>query len=187
MSEKIPDKSELVFKGRNWSVYQWHEKMYDGTDELFEGLRKNSSGVKIIATMNGKVLFTRERQPGISGYYSLPGGVIEENEVPLEAAKRELLEEGGLESDDWELFMKFDMVELPRLEYYTYIYIARNCRKVAEQKLDNGERIDIVEGTFEEFVAAMLDPKSAAGAMAKRFLNNQENIDRIRSLLKLER
>ena len=54
MSEKIPDKSELVFKGRNWSVYQWYEKMYDGTEELFEGLRKNSSAAKIIATINGK-------------------------------------------------------------------------------------------------------------------------------------
>ena len=53
------------------------------------------------------------------------------------------------------------------MEYYTYIYIARNCRKVAEQRLDNGEKIDLVEGTLEEFVAAMLNPKSAAGAMAK--------------------
>ena len=186
MSEKIPDKSELVFKGRNWSVYQWHEKMYDGTDELFEGLRKNNSGVKIIATMNGKVLFTKEEQPGISGYYSLPGGIIEESEISLDAAKRELLEEVGLESDDWELFTKFDMVGLPRLEYYTYIYIARNCKRVAEQKLDNGEKIDLVEGTYEEFVAAMLNPKSVAGAMAKKFLNGQENIDKIRNLLKLE-
>ena len=81
--------------------------------------------------------------------------------------------------------MKFDMVGLPRLEYYTYIYIARNCRKVAEQRLDNGEKIDLVEGTFEEFVAAMLNPKSAAGAMAKKLLNGQENIDRIRNILKL--
>ena len=185
MSEKIPDKSELVFKGRNWSVYQWYEKMYDGTEELFEGLRKNSSAAKIIATMNGKVLFTKESQPGMTDYYSLPGGTIEEEELPLDAAKRELLEEVGLESDDWELFMKFDMVGLPRLEYYTYIYIARNCRKIAEQRLDNGEKIDLVEGTFEEFVAAMLNPKSAAGAMAKKLLNGQENIDRIRNILKL--
>ena len=185
MSEKIPDNAELVFKGRNWSVYQWHEKMYDGTDDLFEGLRKNSSGAKIIATMDGKVLFTKESQPGISEYYSLPGGMIEEGEIPLDAAKRELLEEVGLESDDWELFMKFDMVGLPRLEYYTYIYIARNCRKVAGQKLDNGERIELMEGTFEEFTEALLGSKSAAGAMAKKFLNSQENIGRIRNLLKL--
>ena len=185
MSEKIPDKSELVFKGRNWSVYQWYEKMYDGTEELFEGLRKNSSAAKIIATMNGKVLFTKESQPGMTDYYSLPGGIIEEGELPLDAAKRELLEEVTLESDDWELFIKFDMVGLPRLEYYTYIYIARNCRKVAEQRLDNGEKINLVEGTFEEFVAAMLNPKSAAGAMAKKFLNDQENIDRIRNILKI--
>ena len=39
------------------------KKMYDGTEELFEGLRKNSSAAKIIATMNGKVLFTKESQP----------------------------------------------------------------------------------------------------------------------------
>jgi ADP-ribose pyrophosphatase len=186
MSEKIPERSELVFKGRNWSVYQWHERMYDGTDGLFEGLRKNNNGAKIIATMNGKVLYTKERQPGRDWYYSLPGGIMDEGEIPLEAAKRELLEEAGLESDDWELLMKFDMVDLPRLEYYTYIYIARDCRKVAEQKLDNGEKIDIVEGTFEEFVEALLSPKSAAGAMAKKFLNGEENINKIRNLLKLK-
>ena len=49
----------------------------------------------------------------------------------------------------------------------------------------NGEKINLVEGTFEEFVAAMLNPKSAAGAMAKKFLNDQENIDRIRNILKI--
>ena len=97
MSEKIPDNSELVFKGRNWSVYQWHEKMFDGTEDLFEGLRKNSSGAKIIATMNGKVLFTKESQPGITDYYSLPESMMEESEVQLDAAKRELLEEVGLD------------------------------------------------------------------------------------------
>ena len=29
----------------------------------------------------------------------------------------------------------------------------------------------------------MLNPKSAAGAMAKKFLNGQKNIDRIRNIL----
>ena len=123
MSEKIPDKSELVFKGRNWSVYQWYEKMYDGTEELFEGLRKNSSAAKIIATMNGKVLFTKESQPGMTDYYSLPGGTIEEEELPLDAAKRELLEEVGLESDDWELFMKFDSLLLLSWPHYCFFSI----------------------------------------------------------------
>lgn len=48
-----------------------------------------------------------------------------------------------------------------------------------------GEKIALVEGTFEEFVAVMLNPKGVAGATAKKFLNSQENIDKIRNILKL--
>ena len=185
MASKIPKNATMAFKGRTWSVYQWKERMYDGSEGLFEGLKRNNDTVKIIATIGNKVISTKELQPGTEYYYSLPGGTIEDGETPLQAARRELSEETGLETDDWELFTKFDMLEVQRVECNTYIWLARGCKKTTIQKLDSGEKIDIIENTFDEFIATMLDEKSVSGNAAKKFLMNQENRAFLKEKLKL--
>ena len=62
----------------------------------------------------------------------------------LTAAKRELLEETGYESDDWN-----HLITVPSnatmADNYAYIFKAENCRKVAGQNLDETEFINIEE------------------------------------------
>ena len=33
-----------------------------------------------------------------------------------------------------------------------FVYIARNCEKISEQHLDPGEKIEVMEVTFDEFL-----------------------------------
>ncbi|HVZ58394.1 MAG TPA: NUDIX hydrolase [Patescibacteria group bacterium] len=146
---KIPSQAKLVFKGVIFDVYQWEQKMYDGSTAIFEAIKRTGT-VQVIPTVGDKVLLSFEEQPGKPRQITFFGGRMEEGEKPLEAAKRELLEETGLQSDDWELFREYSSVG--KIIWPMFFYIARNCHKVTQPHLDSGEKIEIKEFSFVEFV-----------------------------------
>ena len=59
--------------------------------------------VNIVAiTDNGKFIFFKQTKYAVDGIVLAPvGGYVEKDEEPLEAAKRELLEETGFNADEW--------------------------------------------------------------------------------------
>ena len=67
-----------------------------------------------------------------------------ECEDALAAAKRELLEETGYESDDWS-----HLITIPSnatiADNLAYIYVAKNCRKKTGQSLDAMEFLNVVK------------------------------------------
>lgn len=146
---KIPQKAKLVFKGKIFDTYQWEQEMYDGSTATFEALKRPDT-IQIIPTFEGKILIAEEEQPNKPLSLTFLGGRAEEGEDPLVTAKRELLEESGLESDDWELLKTF--VNEGKIDWNIYLFAARNCRKVAEPYLDPGEKIEVKEVNFEEFL-----------------------------------
>lgn len=154
---KIPSNAKLVFKGKIFEVYQWEQKMYDGSTETFEGLKRPNT-IQIIPTIGdpsessgqGKILISHEEQPNKPLSYTFLGGRQEENEDPLVTAKRELLEETGMESDDWELLKTYESEG--KIQWDTQLFAARNCKKVAEPNLDPGEKIEVKEVSFDEFL-----------------------------------
>lgn len=62
-------------------------------------------------------------------------------EDELDAAKRELKEETGYESDDWKFLLKVPS-NATMADNYAYIFMARNCRKVTGQSLDETEYLN---------------------------------------------
>ena len=151
----IPENAKRVYKGEIFEIWQWEQKMFDGSMETFE-MVKRSNTIQIITTMNGKILTTREEQPGRpTRHFGLYGGRGEEGEEPLQTAKRELMEESGIETDDWELWRVYEPAV--KMDWKIYIFIARNVRRVAEPTLDVGEKIDQVEMDYEQFVDKISD------------------------------
>ncbi len=63
-------------------------------------------------------------------------------EDALEAAKRELLEETGYQSDDWKLLLAVPS-NATIADNYAYIYAARNCRRAGAQHLDETEFLQV--------------------------------------------
>jgi len=146
---KLPSQAKKVFQGKIFSVHQWEQKLYDGTTTTFEMLKRPGT-IQIIPTSGEHIYLSYEEQPTKPRTYTLLGGRQETNENHLVTAKRELLEEAGLESDDWELIKTYEYQG--KLDWQMYLYIARDCRKVAEQQLDSGEKIEIKQVSFEDFI-----------------------------------
>lgn len=146
---EIPLHAKRVFRGKIFDVYQWEQEMFDGSREIFE-MTKRPDTVQILAVKGKKIVAAREDQPHLKGRVGFLGGMIDEGETPLAAAKRELREEAGFESDDWELWKVYE--PLRKMDWKVYFYIARDCKKVAESSPDAGEKIEILEFEFAEFV-----------------------------------
>ena len=55
-------------------------------------------------------------------------------------------------------FSDFNFAAVPviKMDWTIYFYIARNCRKVSEPKLESGEKIKLVEVSFEEMIDIFL-------------------------------
>lgn len=151
---KIPKEAKKVFQGIIFDVYQWQQKMFDGSFETFEALKRPST-IQIIPVQEGKILLSYEEQPNRNATYTFLGGRLEKAEVPLEGAKRELREEAGLESADWELFKVYENES--KIDWSIYLFLARSCRKVAEPSLEVGEKIEVKEVDFEEFLKIVAD------------------------------
>jgi ADP-ribose pyrophosphatase len=167
----LPPHAKRVFKGIIFDVYQWEQEMFDGSTQTFEMLTRPLT-VDVLATQGDKILIARQSQPTKPDFYSLFGGRGEENEAPIVTAKRELLEEAGLASDDWELLKAYEPFH--KIDWKIYYYVARNCRKVADQQLDAGERIEMQAMTLEEFIQISL---------SDRFYDKELSLDMCQLLL----
>ncbi|MDW8010472.1 MAG: NUDIX domain-containing protein, partial [Sulfolobales archaeon] len=57
------------------------------------------AAVAAVLLRDGRILLVKRKYPPAIGKWSLPGGVIESGEKLVEAAKRELKEETGLDAE----------------------------------------------------------------------------------------
>ena len=70
-------------------------------------------------------------------------------EDALAAAKRELMEETGYESDDWKFLLSIPS-NATMADNYANIFVAKDCRKVSGQSLDETEFLNVHLHTREE-------------------------------------
>jgi 8-oxo-dGTP pyrophosphatase MutT (NUDIX family) len=147
--DEIPKNAKRVFEGKIFDVYQWKQRMFDGSEKTFEVLRRPNN-VQVLAVIKSKILIQEQEQPGKGRFISLPGGRVEPGEENLIAAKRELEEESGYISDDWILWQRFQPVV--RMAFDVSIFVARNCVKKGTINLESGEKISNKLLSFNELV-----------------------------------
>ena len=103
-----------------------------------------SDWVNVIAiTKDGQFVMERQYRHGLGvDSTELPCGVMEKGEDPLEAAKRELLEETGYGNGEWTKLM----VIAPNpgsQNNLTHCFLAVGVEKIAEQSLDDTEELTV--------------------------------------------
>ncbi|MBQ4263358.1 MAG: NUDIX hydrolase [Bacilli bacterium] len=120
------------------------------TREKLSKNKKDGSAIIILPVLkSGEIIINIEPRVFTKETVSIgfPAGYIEENETPLEAAKRELLEETGYQASSYILLDSFYQDE-GISSAYNHCFIALNCEKISNQKLDRDE---IVKNTLVYF------------------------------------
>jgi len=148
--QPIPDDAKKVFKGVMFDVYQWEQELFDGTKTTFEKLKRPDTVVVFAVLPDGKILLTKQEQPGKDSFIGATGGRVDEGEDILTAAKRELLEESGYEASE---FVLWDAQHpTSKIDWVVYTFVAKGLKKVSDIHLDAGEKIKLKSVTLDELI-----------------------------------
>ncbi len=174
----IPEEAELKFKGELFDVYQWPQEMYDGSMATFEMLRRSDT-VETVAIKDDKIVITYQIQPHQDWFYAYPGGRMDpEDESELAAAKRETAEEAGMEFANWKLVDVHQPI--PKIDWLVYTFIATDFTRQIPQHLDNGEKIEVLEVTFDELREYAKKPN--AKFLFPEWMKRVQTLDELKAL-----
>jgi 8-oxo-dGTP pyrophosphatase MutT (NUDIX family) len=99
----------------------------------------------LCVTEASEVVLVRQYRHGIAGpSLELPAGVIEPHELPEDAARRELAEETGYESDDWVRIQSVS-TEPARHTTQAHFFCARNARPTKAPAPEETEVLELVK------------------------------------------
>jgi hypothetical protein len=158
IKNNLPENAKLVFKWKIFDTYQWEQKMFDWSTKIFEKIKRNDSIDVVAIADDWKIYVLKETQPWRDWFYWLIWWTCEDWESPIDTAKRELLEETWLISKDWKIFNSYSTSS--KIVYHSHTFIARNCKKIQEQNLDQGwEKIKIKKLNWNEFLDIIVDPR----------------------------
>ena len=165
--EWIVEKEEAVFKHPFMQVNLQQVRLPDQTvipDWPIVNLRNYINVVVLDEDQN--FLIIKGYKHGIGRLnWQILGGYIDPGEDALTAAKRELMEETGLESHDWTPLGTF-IVDANRRASEGTFFIAKNCKKVAEPDYNDLEDYAIEWHPKEEVAIALHDGRIAGMSYA---------------------
>ncbi len=143
------------------SEYGEDLKIFKVRYDLMENPRNNQKTKRIVLesvdwvnivaiTADNKILVVRQFRSGVGkNTTEIPGGMVDTGEESKEAAIRELEEETGYTSQNWEYLGAVE----PNPAFHDNLchhWLAKNVKKTKELNLDDGEDIEVAELTIDE-------------------------------------
>jgi 8-oxo-dGTP pyrophosphatase MutT (NUDIX family) len=162
-------RSEFVFDHRWYRLRRDWVRLPSGLvlDDYFVSVRPDVVLIFCLTTDNEVVLVRQYKHGAADVFTELPGGVIDAGETaPLEAARRELLEETGYAAETLEPLL--DVTDNPTKDTNRiYFFLARQARRVAAQHLDVSENIEVHTVPLADLEAMVLGGQiRVAGSVA---------------------
>ena len=165
-------KRELVYKGSILDIYADSMQLPDGSTAKWDFVAHRKGAAAVVAVKdNGELILVRQYRPALEREtLEIPAGsrdsVTEDTEV---CAKRELEEETGWKSGHMEKLLELKTTVAFCNEFID-VYLATDLKQ-GEQKLDEGEEIEIVSMGFDEltnkiYSGEIQDAKTVAGILA---------------------
>lgn len=156
-----PLSKETVYETRIFEVQHIKSISPEGENKTFISLKSPEWAIVLpIIEKNGIkhfVMVNQWRHGTSSILQEFPGGVVNENEKPIEAAKRELLEETGYKSINIEhLGSLFPNPAI--MQNMCHIFLAECSKNVTKQQTDNDEFIEVLLCPVDEIILKMGKP-----------------------------
>lgn len=148
---ELPPEATKVFAGEIFSVWQWQQKLYDGSYATFERIERSDTVHAVGVLSDGNILLTEDEQPQRKSVLTPAGGRLEAGEDPAQGLRREYLEETGYKIGKlvpWHVYRPSE-----KMDWAVHAFVARDLKKVAEPNLDAGEKVTPRQFSFDEFIA----------------------------------
>ena len=148
-------KTRRVYRGEVMEVFEDEVIKPGGEEGVYSTIRLKDGASVLALDEEEFVYLVKEFRYALGREdIAIVGGAIDEGEEPIEAARRELLEELGIEAEDW--------TELGRTHHSTSqvdssstMFLARTLR-FTEKDEDSGEVLETVKMPFAEAVKKAL-------------------------------
>ena len=160
-------KSEYLFK-RPWlTVRRDCVELPDGRQNPEFYVLEYPDWVNVIAiTEDGQFVMERQYRHGLGKTCcEIPAGVMEKGGTPLEAAKRELMEETGYGEGEWTNIMNVSG-NSSTTNNILHCFVAKGVKKISGQHLDSTEDLEIVLLSRDQVKDLMVNDQIRQSLMA---------------------
>lgn len=126
----------------------------------------------IVALTDDKKIVLKKEYKHATGeeLIEVPAGMFElEEKDGLVVARRELLEETGYISEEWE-YLGDTVESSSKLTNRMHIYLAMNCKKIAEQSLDKTEELEVMVVPVEKAIEMVMNNEIKCNSSAHGIL-----------------
>ena len=123
-----------------------------GIKDPYYVIERPDAAIVFPLTESGEVVLVRQYRPPIGVMeLGLPAGLVEEDESPDTAARRELSEETGYTGGEWEPLGS--VASSPSLkDNWAYLFLARGVEETAAPDPDEHELVEVVRVPVEELL-----------------------------------
>jgi ADP-ribose pyrophosphatase len=121
-------RSEIVYRGRAFTIRKDHVRLPDGRDAKLDIVEHHGSVILVPVDAAGNLIFVRQyRHAAQADMLELPAGTLEPDEEPSVCAARELREETGFAADQIQPIGGFYLAPGYSTEYM-HVFLATNLR-----------------------------------------------------------
>lgn len=158
--------SDYLLKTRWLTVRKDHVRMPSGVviDDYY--VLEYPDWVNVIAiTKDGRFVVERQYRHGTQSIdYELCAGTLEKGEKPIDAAKRELLEETGYGGGEWQLYCE-SCPNPAAMTTTNYTFLAKGVEYSGERHLEKTEDIAVHLMSIEEIKQLVMNGDIRQGQM----------------------